>query len=84
MRAARTARLRDNRTAQRSNDRAGDLAGTGGAALHQFGQHSLDLPPENLLYLGMAMMVGVSLWDIFARKRASECEAQACELAPKA
>ena len=39
---------------------------------------------ENLLYLGMAMMVGVSLWDIFARKRATGCAAQACELAPKA
>lgn len=39
---------------------------------------------ENLLYLGMAMMVGVSLWDIFARKRVVDCATQACELAPKA
>ena len=39
---------------------------------------------ENLLYLGMAMMVGVSLWDIFARKRVVDCGTQACELAPKA
>ena len=39
---------------------------------------------ENLLYLGMAMMVAVSLWDIFARTRVTDCGTQACDLAPKA
>lgn len=38
---------------------------------------------EDLLYLGMAMMVAVSLWDIFARKKPVACETQACGLAPK-
>lgn len=39
---------------------------------------------ETLLYLGMAMMVGVSLWDIFGRRKQVDCGTQACDLAPKA
>ena len=38
---------------------------------------------EDLLYVGMALMVAVSLWDIFGRRNRS-CDAPACELAPKA
>lgn len=38
---------------------------------------------ENLLYTGLVMMVGVSLWDIFAPAN-RRCGPQACELAPKA
>ena len=38
---------------------------------------------ENLLYLGMALMVGVSLWDIFGRSKRTS-DAPACDLAPKA
>jgi mercuric ion transport protein len=39
---------------------------------------------EDLLYVGMAFMIGVSLWDIFGRKRSRACATDACELAPKA
>ena len=38
---------------------------------------------EDLLYVGMALMVAVSLWDIFGRRNPS-CDAPACDLAPKA
>lgn len=38
---------------------------------------------EKLLYLGMGLMVGVSLWDIFGRSKRT-CDAPACDLAPRA
>ena len=38
---------------------------------------------EDLLYVGMAFMIGVSLWDIFGRKSRA-CASDSCQLAPKA